>query len=205
MSHADLKQEVDPESSVEVIDLTSDDEDTTFVVIQNCPTLNASERPSSETHDALTSEISDLGECKVADGIADSPQHPNTSSSHHEECAFEADQHSTKDDASENLKNIHLKICQNQSHVCSECDKAFTRPHHLIRHMAKHSGRKFECKICKMAYSQRVTLEAHIRAHHESYSVVGQGAHLRSRLEVQAPSVTSPEHARGKLTYIVYM
>ena len=51
---------------------------------------------------------------------------------------------------------------------CNQCDKAFTRKHHLTDHLGRHSGQMpFKCDQCHKTFAQKNYLFRHLKIHNE--------------------------------------
>ena len=49
---------------------------------------------------------------------------------------------------------------------CHVCDKTFTKPSQLVRHMRVHTGeRPFACLMCKKSFNQKNALQIHMKKH----------------------------------------
>ncbi|CAL8094620.1 unnamed protein product [Orchesella dallaii] len=49
---------------------------------------------------------------------------------------------------------------------CSHCEKILYSKHGYETHLAVHKGRRFTCEYCGVSYTQKPTLEHHIKIHH---------------------------------------
>ncbi len=59
----------------------------------------------------------------------------------------------------------------NKRHKCTTCDKGFSRPHHLKRHMKTHEITKEEhkCTLCPSTFARDDNLLRHMReVHHKA-------------------------------------
>ncbi|CVL08947.1 uncharacterized protein FMAN_11740 [Fusarium mangiferae] len=52
-------------------------------------------------------------------------------------------------------------------HVCSECQKVYTRAEHLRRHQSSHQEPQFECPVCQRRFHRKDLLERHYKRHEE--------------------------------------
>ncbi|KAH7183594.1 uncharacterized protein B0J16DRAFT_345994 [Fusarium flagelliforme] len=52
-------------------------------------------------------------------------------------------------------------------HVCSECQKVYTRAEHLRRHQTSHEEPQYQCQVCDRRFFRRDLLERHFRRHEE--------------------------------------
>uniref|UniRef100_A0A4E9EGN7 C2H2-type domain-containing protein n=1 Tax=Gibberella zeae TaxID=5518 RepID=A0A4E9EGN7_GIBZA len=50
-------------------------------------------------------------------------------------------------------------------HVCTECQKVYTRAEHLRRHQTSHEEPQYQCHICERRFHRRDLLERHFRRH----------------------------------------
>ncbi|KAK2123946.1 hypothetical protein NOF04DRAFT_1373359 [Fusarium oxysporum II5] len=48
-------------------------------------------------------------------------------------------------------------------HVCSECQKVYTRAEHLRRHQSSHQEPQFECPVCQRRFHRKDLLERHYK------------------------------------------
>ena len=51
---------------------------------------------------------------------------------------------------------------------CDVCGKAYTLKHHLSRHARTHTGQRFRYPSCEASYTQRNSLNKHIKKHHSA-------------------------------------
>ncbi|KAH7259374.1 uncharacterized protein BKA55DRAFT_639345 [Fusarium redolens] len=51
-------------------------------------------------------------------------------------------------------------------HVCSECQKVYTRAEHLRRHQSSHQEPQFECPVCQRRFHRKDLLERHYKRIH---------------------------------------
>ncbi|EDO15479.1 hypothetical protein Kpol_472p10 [Vanderwaltozyma polyspora DSM 70294] len=62
-----------------------------------------------------------------------------------------------------------MKSSTNWKHICSYCNRAFSRSEHKARHERSHTGTKpYECKVCLREFVRRDLLQRHIRTVHKS-------------------------------------
>ena len=66
-------------------------------------------------------------------------------------------------------ENLTIKLKPVKKHKCPFCDKHFTQPNNVSRHISGvHEGEKpFVCEICGASFSQNKNLAVHIAAKHE--------------------------------------
>jgi uncharacterized Zn-finger protein len=66
------------------------------------------------------------------------------------------------------LDNRSVSTYENKKyvHTCPVCNKTFTRPNHVAKHMQRHTGeRPFECGVCGKKLSRMSTLREHMVLH----------------------------------------
>lgn len=60
----------------------------------------------------------------------------------------------------------HVLSDGDKPYLCTICDRSFSQPVYLRRHLRAHSGEKpFRCSFCAKCFSQEASYEAHIRTH----------------------------------------
>ena len=66
-------------------------------------------------------------------------------------------------------ENLTIKLKPVKKHKCPFCDKHFTQPNNVSRHVSGvHEGEKpFVCEICEASFSQNKNLAVHVAAKHE--------------------------------------
>ncbi|KAH7251322.1 hypothetical protein BKA59DRAFT_524510 [Fusarium tricinctum] len=71
----------------------------------------------------------------------------------------------------ENPTTPHGKVSKAKKgkpvHVCSECQKVYTRAEHLRRHQSSHDEPQYQCQVCDRRFFRKDLLERHFRRHED--------------------------------------
>jgi uncharacterized Zn-finger protein len=68
----------------------------------------------------------------------------------------------------EHISSIHMGI---KKHICTTCEKSFTRTDHLVVHMRIHTGEKpFTCNQCDKKFFQKSNFKQHVNKYHSPFT-----------------------------------
>ncbi|KAG0301586.1 hypothetical protein BGZ97_002729 [Linnemannia gamsii] len=84
-----------------------------------------------------------------------------------------------------------IRIQENKSHQCNQCEKRFSRPSQLLTHSFTHSGEKpHQCPHCKRLFNVASNLKRHIRIHSNSKRRSSRNGNVVFRSFAQGTHVT---------------
>ncbi|KAH7194588.1 hypothetical protein DER44DRAFT_903238 [Fusarium oxysporum] len=66
-------------------------------------------------------------------------------------------------------------------HVCSECQKVYTRAEHLRRHQSSHQEPQFECPVCQRRFHRKDLLERHYKRLRGTSTSISVGSTIEDR------------------------